>query len=519
MPRFFNTTGPCRADWHYVLPPTARLPDVRELIDRRAYFVVHAPRQTGKTTAMRALAETLRGSGLAACWATLESSRGMDNVASAEPNWLDALFEASTTLPEAWRAPHPSASLERPVGRRLGAFVSAWAARLSVPLVLLLDEADVVAGPAMVSLLSQLRAGFMDRGVGRFPTSVALIGLRDLRDYLAATNDGRPVHAGSPFNVSAESVTLRNFHADEVTALLAQHTAETAQVFEADAASEVHRLTDGQPYLVNALADLCVRRLVPERATPIARSHVEAAREQLVVARRTHLDNLAERLKEPRVARIVETVLMGDDPLAVPYGTDDFQYVLDLGLLRQGARGAEAANPIYREVLVRELSLRLQSSVAELWWPWKTAEGRLDFPALLEAFRGWWRANAESAAKHTPTYPEAVPHLALNGFLQRVVHGGGRVHREFASGRGSMDLLVEYGPDRFGVEIKRLRDHDGLESTVSAGVAQLSRYLDALGLGRGWLVVFDVRPGRTWEERLWQREVEHAGHRVTVLGA
>ncbi len=56
MSRWFNIAGPCRADKHYMLPPTSRLPDLDTLIEQESYFVVHAPRQTGKTTAMLALA-------------------------------------------------------------------------------------------------------------------------------------------------------------------------------------------------------------------------------------------------------------------------------------------------------------------------------------------------------------------------------------------------------------------------------------------------------------------------------
>ncbi len=264
--------------------------------------------------------------------------------------------------------------------------------------MLLIDEADVVTGPAMVSLLSQLRHGFMTRGVGAFPTSVALVGLRDLRDYLAASKGGQPVNAGSPVNVSAGSLTLRNFNAEEVADLFAQHTADTGQVFEPAAVAELHRLTDGQPFLVNALADLCVRDLVPDPAHPITATHVDAARERLILARRTHLDNLAERLKEPRVAAIVEAVLLGDKPRAIPYDSDDFQHVIDLGLLRYGPDGVEAANPIYREVLVRQLTMNLQLSLPRPWWPWATPDARLDLPALLAAFRAWWRENADALA-------------------------------------------------------------------------------------------------------------------------
>lgn len=63
MPRWFNTAGPCKADIHYMLPPTVRLPNLERFIAQESYFVIHAPRQTGKTTAMLALAKQLTESG------------------------------------------------------------------------------------------------------------------------------------------------------------------------------------------------------------------------------------------------------------------------------------------------------------------------------------------------------------------------------------------------------------------------------------------------------------------------
>ncbi len=49
MTRSFNTTGPCRPDIHYMLSSTARLPNLERLIEQQNYFVIHAPRQTGKS--------------------------------------------------------------------------------------------------------------------------------------------------------------------------------------------------------------------------------------------------------------------------------------------------------------------------------------------------------------------------------------------------------------------------------------------------------------------------------------
>jgi len=61
--RRFNTAGPNKPDLHYTLPPSDRLPGVRTVIDGQGYFVLHAPRQSGKTTALLALAAELTAGG------------------------------------------------------------------------------------------------------------------------------------------------------------------------------------------------------------------------------------------------------------------------------------------------------------------------------------------------------------------------------------------------------------------------------------------------------------------------
>ena len=59
--RFFNTEGPVRLDKHYAIQPLDRV-DIGELlrlIEAERYFVLHAPRQTGKTSALIALRNLL----------------------------------------------------------------------------------------------------------------------------------------------------------------------------------------------------------------------------------------------------------------------------------------------------------------------------------------------------------------------------------------------------------------------------------------------------------------------------
>ena len=99
------------------------------------------------------------------------------------------------------------------------------------------------------------------------------------------------------------------------------------------------------------------------------------------------------------------------------------------------------------------------------------------------------------------------------------LNGGGRITREYAAGRGAIDLLVEYKEERHVIELKRVPPHHvTLETVKRRGLAQVVGYLDTVGESEGWLLIFDQRAGRSWEERLWTEEAEVGAKRVHVRG-
>nr|WP_019502013.1 hypothetical protein [Pseudanabaena sp. PCC 6802] len=221
---------------------------------------------------------------------------------------------------------------------------------------------------ALISILRQLRDGYPNRPRA-FPQSVGLIGLRDVRDYKVASGGSdslqdasRRLNTSSPFNIKVRSLTMRNFNAEEVIELYAQHTLDTGQNFTPEAMALAFELTQGQPWLVNALAKEAVEELVTDVSIPITTEHILQAKEILIQRQDTHLDSLAERLRENRVKAIMEPILAGQELPNTP--NDDRQYLVDLGLLvRDPAGGLAIANPIYREVLPRVLALGSQDSL------------------------------------------------------------------------------------------------------------------------------------------------------------
>ena len=526
--RFFNTTGPIKPDRHYHVPPLSRVdPDeVLRLIDEERYFVLHAPRQTGKTTVLGALLERLNASGRFRCvyvnvevaQAAGEDTRsGMQAILyrlSRESAWTIG----DRTVMEIWpgilerAGPHSA----------LAAVLSEWAAANPKPLVVLIDEIDALVGKTLISVLRQLRLGYRDRP-RRFPQSVVLCGVRDVRDYRIRASTGEVVLGGSAFNISAESMQLGNFSQDEVRALLGQHTEETGRIFTEGALSQVWHLTRGQPWLVNALAyETCFRRkAAPDRDRPVTPEHVHSACECLIQRQDTHLDQLAHKLREPRVRRVIEPLLSGGK---VSPRADDIAYARDLGLLARHPPLA-VANPIYREVIPRELTSDVQETIIEdpKWFVSKG--GRLLVSKLLEAFQGYFRENSEHWIEQLG-YKEAGPQLLLQGFLQRLVNGGGRVEREYGLGRRRTDLLIvwprgagnaqPHGGQRVVIECKVLRR--SLKESLAVGLSQTRAYMDRAGADEGHLVIFDRTAARTWDERIFRRVEDEDGKRVTVWG-
>ncbi|MFH1466035.1 MAG: ATP-binding protein [Pseudomonadota bacterium] len=523
--RHFNTAGPCVAALHYRLPALERLPGIEDLVEQGHYFVLHAPRQTGKTTALRELAVRLAATGrFAAVYASCEAGQAVgEDYEAAQRAVLASLQRGGAGLPEACRPPAVWPRLAGPT--QLVDGLTAWSRACPLPVVLLLDEIDALVGQSLISVLRQLREGFPNRPAG-FSASVVLCGMRDVRDYRAASG-GDPERLGtaSPFNVSVESLRLRNFTHDDVAALYGQHTAETGQPFKEEALERAFALSGGQPWLVNALAREVIEKMGVAPPAAVTAEHLEQAKERLILARATHLDSLAARLAEERVRRVLEPVLagsFGDTPADVY--NDDLQYVRDLGLVASGA-GLRIANPIYNEVIVRVLagSVEDRLPVPEPR-TFILPDGRLDLRLVLTEFAAFWREHGEILVG-TANWREVACQLVLMAWLQRVVNGGGLVDREYGIGRGRIDLLLRWPHgtprtwQREALELKVWAP--GRKDPLPQGLDQLDAYLGRVGLSSGYLVLFDRRPeALPIEDRtVFAEMTTPSGRAVTVLRA
>ncbi len=524
--RRFNVSGPCNPARHYTLPPEPRLPGARLLVDEGACFVVHAPRQTGKTTTLSSLARRLTAEGryTALHFSCETGEPAGDDIVMAQRAVLAAIRRgADAHLDEALRPP------EWPTGEDaalLTAGIEAWARRCPRPLVLFFDEIDALRGESLRSVLRQLRDRYPYRPESA-PWSVALCGLRDVRDYKAASGgDSRRLGTSSPFNIKDDSLRIFDFTEAQVGELYAQHTEETGQVFTEEALDRAWALSQGQPWLTNALAREIVRNIGVPADVAVTAEHFDEAKERLVLARQTHLDSLVAKLHEPRVRTVLAPIL-GGTRLALDTEYDDaVRYVRDLGLIAP-TKPVRVANPIYREIIARVLSGAVEDMVPfEDNRAFVGADGRLDMDVLLREFTGFWVEHGEWLATRD-AYHEAAAQLVLMAYLHRVVNGGGHIDREYGVGRGRIDLLVRWpyesgGKRRWQREAFELKVwRDGEIDPLQRGLSQLDGYLERLDLDTGVLALFDRREGRApiAERTRLDAATTPSGREVTLLRA
>jgi hypothetical protein len=280
---------------------------------------------------------------------------------------------------------------------------------------------------------------------------------------------------------------------------------------------------------------------------------VDQAAETLIKRRDTHILSLLKLLKEPRIIEIMDPVLAGTQGVAAQ-NPDDRGYCLDLGLVALDENdNLRPANAIYREVMSRTLTDQIQfalgKEIAEIKW----TDGRIIYVSkILKEFQTFWRNNAftfplrinkhetdvnEAIQKELKSlvpsldvadsssfinrvknvianqYDEAAYSLLLLSFLQKVVNGGALVHREYAQGRGSVDICVFFKERKYLIECKLLG-----QKSLELSLKQLKGYLDISGEKEGWLVIFDRDRKKSWEEKITWETTQFEGVTVNIVG-
>ncbi|KPA10939.1 hypothetical protein MHK_008856 [Candidatus Magnetomorum sp. HK-1] len=515
MEKFFNASGPCDPSDHYMIDINERFENIIKLIDMKRYFIIHAPRQTGKTTSMIQMTKQLNEDGkYIAIYINVESAQAVREDIEATNRVILGEFKRNIMihLPKTFQ-PSDNCFAPYTMNTGLSHFLTNWCIELPKPLLVFIDEIDSLMGDSLLSVLRQLRTGYEHRPKA-FPHSLCLIGLRDIRDYRIYSNqEKRYIIGGSCFNIKEKAIVLSDFSCNQVRSLCKQHTDATGQQFEENAIQHIYYLTMGQPWLVNAFGrELCFENHAIARDKTITKKDVENVKEILIRRRDVHLDQLADKLTEPKVAKIIQTIITGEiENFDAEIPPDDMEYLINLGLIRRGDIGLEIANPIYREIIIKELTSITEDLINQnpIWYV--KNDGKLNIEKLLSEYIKFYKEHSELVTKRK-LYNEAAHHMLFMAWIQRIINSGGKITREYAAGLKRLDMLVEFAGERFAFELKR-----SSKNVLEQGKKQLCKYLDRLSMNSGWLIIFNRKEPDNWDDVGKREHLYFEGKKIEVI--
>jgi hypothetical protein len=526
--KFFNTAGPVNQPEHYKVDPLHRwkLEEILLLIEQKKYFILHAPRQTGKTSSMLALQEYLNQEGkYLAIYANVEvgqaarnnTEEGLKAILSEIKKRTSMISDciSSIDLPEIFRT--------EGVNSALNSLLTIISEKANKPVIMLIDEIDSLVGDTLISVLRQLRSGY-DKRPGSFPSSVVLCGVRDIKDYRIQTSGQDIITGGSAFNIKAESLRLGNFSKEDVINLYTQHTTETGQKFEEACFDLVMDYTDGQPWLVNALAYEVTYTMSEnrDRTITITPQMLEIAKERLILSRQTHLDQLADKLKEDRVRNLILPMILGEE---FEYNMDDANYCSDLGLIKKTGKSFQISNLIYKEIIPRELTEVSQENFLARYRPdWINADGSINSNILLTLFKDFWNDNSGIWASHIAGYQEAAPQLITQAFLQRVANGNGFINREYGVSRKRTDLMLKWSYSgnnqiryqKIVMELKVINERQSYEKVRQEALIQTAEYAKICGSDEAHILIFDRNNTQKWSATEPNERTEYNGVKLEI---
>jgi len=524
MKKTFNTTGVCVPEWHYMMDTSAKMRRVRAMVEGGAYFVISRPRQYGKTTTLHALLRTLSEDYLPVLLnfqgidgSALETDAAFAQVVASqlEHALKQQHLELADIITNALNAPGFNLNTLSNIITSLVKFIP------DKRLVLLVDEVDASSNhTAFLNFLGMLRTKYLARMMPHHYTfhSVVLAGVHDIKSLKYRLRNPDDAKFDSPWNIAADFLVDMAFQPQEIAPMLTEYCAAEGVCMDVPVIAErLYYYTAGHPFLSSQLCKIIAEEILPERDTPPAWSlhDVDAGVQMLLRRDNTNFDSLIKNIANNEgLARLLYAVLLEGEVFIFNPDEEIMRMGRTYGILKDNGK-VRIHNLIYEQriynYLVADARQRMiDKGIKTDGQPRFTrSDGTLDLQLLLSRFQAFVK---EQRGARRMDFLEREWRLIFLAFLRPAINGHGHDFCEaVTSEERRMDVAVVYGPHRYVVELKIWRGPE----YHTAGLSQLTGYLDAQGLNEGWLVIFDPRKDHSEAGR--QEDIIHEGKQVFAV--
>jgi len=468
--RYFNTSGPNIRAEHYTLERKALVAVGMDMVRRSRYFTIWAPRQSGKSTYFRLLAEELTRQGHLVCHINFENygNTRLDDFLNHLRRYLFESWDVNFT------------------GMSLSAIFSKIETIKEKRLILIVDEVEGINPEYFGEFLHTIRSAYHSRETHGLK-SVIFVGVSNITGVVQDN--------ASPFNIS-DSLQMDYFTREELFELYAQHETETGQIFAPEVKEKVFAITAGQPGLVNGfglrLTEQCAGKPVIDY-----RDYLAAEDWYLYEALDKNVANVINKAKVHQ--KFLEEILFLERKIKFDIDKEHIRYFHINGLIKRDPDGNILFwVPLYKKRL-QKYFYPIMNGEAEyvqgnVWLEkYQTVQGGLDLDKVIREYQDYARRRGfryfieRDAAGKPKGLREAALIYSFETYIQsflQVFKGKSYLEPHVALGRS--DLVVNLLNNEFVIEAKIYND----VTQFAEGKQQLAYYANSLGLSKGIYLVF-----------------------------
>jgi type II secretory pathway predicted ATPase ExeA len=467
--RYFNTSGPNNPREHYTLLRPQLIAKGKQQVSRSRYFTIWAPRQTGKSTYFRLLANALR----------------QDDYLVSHIN-VEGWSESS----EEFLCQQISKRVTADIGIKLQQtqFDELFVALTQLPkkMVFIIDEIEQL-NPAVFNRFFHTIRNCYHHREDHALKSVILVGVSNITGLIQDN--------ASPFNI-ADNFDVPYFTCKEVHELLEQHETESGQLFAEGVKDQIFHITAGQPGLVNGFG-LRLSEQYPNIPLLTYDHYLAVENWYLYEAIDKNVSNVINKAKHQQ--KFVEKLLFNEMPQKFKIDDEAIRYLHINGLLKKNQEGnIEFWVPLYKKRLQQyfyparngEADAIQNNLIVETYF---FADGQVNIDKIIRDYQAYaarrgFRYFIERDANGNPKgLREAALMYSFETYIQsflEVVQGKSYLEAHVALGRS--DLIVNIRGQEFVVEGKLFHNITQFEN----GKPQLAYYTKSLGLTQGVYLVF-----------------------------
>jgi len=469
-PRYFNTSGPNRADEHYTIFRNNSINKGIDLVRKERYFTIWAPRQTGKSTFFRQLATELEKIDYKVAHINFENYK-------IEP-LTSFLNRLTRNLKEFWEIDCTK--------KTIGEIFEYLEIIRDKKFVLIIDEVEGINSDYLGNFLHAIRNAYHSRQ-NHCLKSVILVGVANISGIIQDN--------ASPFNI-ADNLDINFFTKEEVFELLEQHETETSQKFETKVKEKIYEITAGQPGLVNGFAYQLVEKFKNKQVIDYD-DYIKIENWYLKRAIDKNIGNIVNKAKFHR--RFVENILFNEVKVEFTIENEIIKYLFTQGVINEDKNGfVEFWVPLYKKRLFDAFipfynGEKEHISNSTIRKHFLLPDGTLNIEFFIHRYKEYINKRSFKPYREKDlngnfiSIPEAAMIYSFETYIDAVITElDGKIYREADAGLGKSDLIIYYKGKEYLFETKKYYS----ESQYEKGKNQIAYYCKKLGLTEGIYLCF-----------------------------